>query len=95
VLILWQHVYLYGGFQSVPCVFILIKQRVFFGFHAIQEGFSRWIKARTTSFLFGTFADMTRGKSELLAENALLRQQLVILRAKSNDRPTGKGIGFS
>jgi putative transposase len=64
----------------VPCVFISIKQRVFLRFHEIQEGFSRWIKARTTSLLLGTFADMTRGKSELLAENALLRQQLVILR---------------
>ena len=64
----------------MPCVFISIKQRVFLRFHEIQEGFSRWIKARTTSLLLGTFADMTRGKSELLAENALLRQQLVILR---------------
>jgi putative transposase len=64
----------------VPCVFISIKQRVFLRFHEIQEGFSRWIKTRTTSLLLGTFADMTRGKSELLAENALLRQQLVILR---------------
>jgi putative transposase len=28
----------------------------------------------------GTFADLTRGKAELLAENALLRHQLIILR---------------
>src|SRR5258708_1906670 len=34
----------------------------------------------TTSLLLGTLADLTRGKSELLAENALLRQQLIILR---------------
>jgi putative transposase len=80
VAILWQRVYLYGGFQSVPCVFISIKQRVFFRLHALQERFSRWIKPQTTSPLLGTFADMTRGKSELLAENALLRHQLVILR---------------
>ncbi len=33
-----------------------------------------------TSLLLGTLADMTRGKSELLAENALLRHQLIILR---------------
>jgi putative transposase len=64
----------------VPCVFISIKQRIFFSSHAIQERFSRWIKPRTTSLLLGTFADMTRGKSELLAENALLRHQLIILR---------------
>ena len=30
--------------------------------------------------MFSTLADMTRGKSELLAENALLRHQLIILR---------------
>jgi hypothetical protein len=30
--------------------------------------------------VLGTFADLTRGKAELLAENALLRQQLIILR---------------
>lgn len=64
----------------MPCIFVSIKQRVCFSFHAIQERFSRWIKPRTASFLLGTFADMTRGKSELLAENALLRHQLVILR---------------
>ncbi len=34
----------------------------------------------TTSLLLGTLADLTRGKSELLAENALLRHQLIILR---------------
>jgi putative transposase len=30
--------------------------------------------------LLGTLTDLARGKSELLAENALLRQQLIILR---------------
>ena len=39
-----------------------------------------WIKPSTTSLVFGTLADLTRGKAELLAENALLRHQLIILR---------------
>jgi len=30
--------------------------------------------------VLGTCADLTRGRAELLAENALLRQQLIILR---------------
>jgi hypothetical protein len=68
------------SFRRYAGILISIKQRVCFSFHAIQERFSRWIKPRTTSFLLGTFADMTRGKAELLAENALLRHQLVILR---------------
>src|SRR5437016_14272658 len=46
----------------------------------LQACFSRWLKPSTTSLVLGTLADMTRGKSELLAENALLRHQLIILR---------------
>jgi putative transposase len=61
-------------------IFTSIKQRVSFSFHALQERVSRWIKPRTTSFALGTLADLTRGKAELLAENALLRHQLIILR---------------
>lgn len=69
------------------CVFISIKQRVCFSFHVIQQRFSSWIKPSTTSLALGTFVDMTRGKSELLVENALLRQQLIILRRQIK-RPT-------
>ena len=61
-------------------VFTSIKQRVCFSFLALSERFSRWIKPPTTSLLLGTLADLARGKSELLAENALLRHQLIILR---------------
>src|SRR5260221_14744493 len=61
-------------------MFTLIKQRVSFSFHGLQECFSRWIKPSTTALLLGTLVGMTRGKSELLAENALLRHQLIILR---------------
>jgi hypothetical protein len=45
-----------------------------------SENVFRWIKPPPTPLLLSTFADLTRGKSELLAENALLRQQLIILR---------------
>jgi hypothetical protein len=38
----------------------------------------RWIKPPTTSLLLATLVDLARGKSELIAENALL-QQLIIL----------------
>ena len=61
-------------------VFTSIKQPVCISFHGLQERFSRWIKLLTTSLLLGMLADLTRGKSELLAENALLRHQLIILR---------------
>jgi putative transposase len=64
----------------VLCVFPLIKQGVYFRLHALQERLWHWIKPPATSLVPGTFADLTRGKAELLAENALLRHQLIILR---------------
>jgi putative transposase len=56
-----------------------IKQRVCFRLRALQERVWRWIKPPVTSLVPATFADLTRGKAELLAENALLRHQLIIL----------------
>jgi len=38
------------------------------------------MKPRSTSLVLGTIADLAKGKSELLGENAMLRQQLIILR---------------
>jgi len=69
-----------GEVQIVLSVFISIKQRLSLSFHVLQERFSRGIRPPTTSLLLGTLVDLTRGKSELLAENALLRHQLIILR---------------
>jgi putative transposase len=45
-----------------------------------QQSFRDWTKPSTTSLLLGSLADLPRSKSELMAENALLRQQLIILR---------------
>jgi hypothetical protein len=59
---------------------IVIKQRVCFRFHALQKRFLCWVKPLTTSLVLGTLTDLIKGKSELIAENALLRQQLIILR---------------
>jgi putative transposase len=57
-----------------------MKRQVFFSFHTLQVCFLAWIKPSPTSLLLGTLTDLTRGKAELLAENALLRHQLIILR---------------
>jgi len=65
---------------NLCCVCISIKQRVCFRFHTFQERVLRWIKPPTTSLVLSMLADMTRSKAQLLAENALLRQQLIILR---------------
>jgi putative transposase len=54
-------------------------RHVYFSFQTLKKRFSHCIKPPTTPLLLGTFTDMSKGKSELLAENALLRQQLIIL----------------
>ena len=53
----------------------------------LRSRFARWTKPLTTSLLLETVADLNRSKSELIAENALLRQQLIILRRQVK-RPT-------
>jgi len=58
---------------------ITIKQQVCFRFHTLQKRFLCWVKPPTTTLVLGTLTDLLRGKSELIAENALLRQQLSIL----------------
>jgi putative transposase len=64
----------------VSRVLISMKRGVSFSFQTLKKRFSHCIKLSTTSLLLGTFTDMSKGKSELLAENALLRQQVIILR---------------
>ena len=61
-------------------VFLFIKQQVSFSFYTLQACFLPWIKPSMTSLVLGTLTDLARGKSELLAENALLRHQLIVLR---------------
>jgi putative transposase len=78
---LWQYAYLgEGKVHLVSRLLNSLKQQFFFKLHALQERGLRWLKPLTTSLVLGTLPDLTRGKSELIAENALLPQQLIILR---------------
>ncbi len=83
-----------GEVQFVLCIFISMKQQVCFRFHAFQQRVLRWIKPSATSLLLGTLSDLTRKKSELIAENALLRQQLIILRRQVKRPVCGKTDRF-
>jgi len=47
--------------------------------HALIFRLARWTKPLTSSLPLQTLSDLGRSKSELVAENALLRQQLIIL----------------
>jgi putative transposase len=53
----------------------------------LRARFIHWTKPLSSSLPLGTLADLARNKSELLAENALLRQQLIVLKRQVK-RPT-------
>jgi hypothetical protein len=57
-------------------ILIPIRQRIALSFHALHVGLVDWMKPRSTSLVLGTIADLAKGKSVLLVENALLRQKL-------------------
>ena len=61
-------------------ILISIKRLTSNCFQALNPHFLKWTKPATSSLILGTLTDLTRRKSELVAENALLRQQLIILR---------------
>ena len=48
--------------------------------YALSAHLTRWTKPLTSSLPLQTLADLGRSKSELVAENTLLRQQLIILK---------------
>ncbi len=72
-----------GEVHPLSRVFISIKHLVCSCFHILQDGVLRWTRSLNTSLLLEALADLARGKSDLVAENALLRQQLIILRRQS------------
>jgi putative transposase len=63
----------------VSHLLISLRRLVFFCFHVLQHGLLSWIKPPQASLCLEE-PQVLREKSELIAENALLRQQLIILR---------------
>ena len=64
-----------------------IKRLTHMCFQSLHHRFVDWTKPSNASLMLGTVTDLVRSKSELVAENALLRQQLIILRRQVK-RPT-------
>ncbi len=62
------------------CIVISIKRLTSKYFQPFQRRFVDWTQPSNTALLLGTVTDLVRSKSELVTENALLRQQLIILR---------------
>src|SRR5437764_5258117 len=61
--------------------------------NGLHQAFKTWTKPATPSQLLGTLSDLNRNKAELMAENALLRQQLIVLSRQSKvKRPQFKPL---
>jgi len=45
----------------------------------LQERIKRWVKPATSVLIIGLLSDLTRSHTDLVVENALLRQQLIVL----------------
>ncbi len=54
----------------------------------LQERIKRWIKPATPALIVGILSDLTRNHTDLVVENALLRQQLIVLNRQKNIRHT-------
>jgi putative transposase len=62
-------------------ILAFIKRLTRMSFQSLHHRFIDWTKPDTAnSLMVGTLTDVARSTSELVAENALLRQQLIILR---------------
>ena len=65
-------------------VFLPLLRLKGFCMDVLHSRFLRWTKPLSTSLLLESLADLSRSKSQLIAENALLRQQLIILHRQVN-----------
>ena len=61
-------------------IFSRLKRLVVSYVNEWRASIVHWTKPLTSSLPLGTLADLGRSKSELIAENALLRQQLIMLK---------------
>jgi hypothetical protein len=53
----------------------------------LNKRYKQWTKPDTESLVIGTLVDATRSKRDLIAENAFLRQQLIVLK-RQTPRPS-------
>ena len=61
-------------------ILTFITRLTSFCLQSLHHRFIAWTKPDTTLLLLGTLTDFSRSMSDLVTENALLRQQLIILR---------------
>ena len=66
--------------EKLILIFSGLKRLVVANVNEWRASIVHWTKPLTSSLPLGTLADLGRSKSELIAENALLRQQLIMLK---------------
>ena len=76
-----------GESYTVHCIVTFMKQLISICIQSFHHCLVEWTKPSNASLVVGTMTDLARSKSELVAENALLRQQLIIL-SRHLKRPT-------
>jgi putative transposase len=64
----------------VNLIHFCLKRLVGTSVNVLRTRFVHWTAPLTSSLPLGILADLVRSKSEVMAENALLRQQLIILK---------------
>ncbi len=69
-----------GVTYTVHEILTFIMRLLSFCLQSLHHRFVDWTKPSTTALLLGTLTDLSRSKSELVAENARLRKPLIILR---------------
>jgi hypothetical protein len=69
-----------GAKRAVTALLISLKRRFQQLFSRVQQRVLRWTRPTSRSLFLGTLNDLARTKADLIAENALLRHQLLILR---------------
>jgi hypothetical protein len=69
-----------GVTSTVHTILTFITWLTGYGLRSLNDLFVAWTTPETTSLQLGTLINLSRSKSQLVAENALLRQHLIILR---------------
>jgi putative transposase len=66
--------------EKLILIHFCLKRLVGASVSVLRTRFVHWTTPLTSSLPLGTLADLARSKAELMAENALLRQQLIMLK---------------
>jgi len=77
---LWAVLAIVGGYDVMATILGTLKKRAAATLRAVHARFLRWTKPATRTLVRGAITDVTMSKAALMAENALLRQQLIVLR---------------